>query len=288
MYGVWVLKTIFLLVILLVVLGVVGVFTAFFFLGPATTLSPGVTSTTPAPTTSPVSSVGPEVSDVVSEGFVIVEGDEVCWRIRVFGEADLRNITTINGVTGVWFGRINVTHPGGKEVLLYEPGDYVDVFTQFFRLTGSKVLDACVPFWTREEEIWPEGTYEVVVWLYHSPGIYVILFEKTFNFKMSFEASITPTTLNQWNETLKLTIKNTGDIPIFVRAGDIYLASNPDVLIGWWGGLGYDVVLPGQTKELPEPITIRTDYIEYLKGKTATVKITILTTNITTNISFPP
>jgi len=72
-----------------------------------------------------------------------------------------------------------------------------------------------------------------------------------------------------------------------VGAGDIYLVSNPDVLIGWWGGQGYEVILPKQTKELAEPVLIRSDYVEYLSGKTATVRITILTTNITINVSFP-
>lgn len=114
-----------------------------------------------------------------------------------------------------------------------------------------------------------------------------LLVEKTFNLKMNFEVNITPTTWDQWNETLKLTIKNTGDVPLFVGAGDIYLVSNPDVLIGWWGGQGYEVILPKQTKELAEPVLIRSDYVEYLSGKTATVRITILTTNITINVSFP-
>jgi len=284
LYGVWVLRIIFLLAVLLIVLGVVGAFVAYFILTPTTTLSPGTTST---PTTTSVSPGQPRVSNITSEGFVIVEDSEVCWRVRIYGEVDLRNITTINGVTGHWFGRINVTHPAGNEILLFEVGDYVNVFTQFSYLSGSKVLDACVLYWTWEGEIWPEGTYEVILWLYHSPGIYTTLFEKTFNLKMNFEVNITPTTWDQWNETLKLTIKNTGDVPLFVGAGDIYLVSNPDVLIGWWGGQGYEVILPKQTKELAEPVLIRSDYVEYLSGKTATVRITILTTNITINVSFP-
>lgn len=281
-------KTVFLFAVLLIVLGVVGAFTAYFILAPTTTPSSGVASTTSAPTTTSASSGGLRVDDVVSEGFVVVEGGEVCWRIEVFGEVDLRNVTTVNGVTGFWFGHVSVTHPKGKEVLLFEPGDYVNVFTTFTHLAGSKILDACVYNWTREEEIWPEGTYEVVVWLHHSLETRATLFKKTFNYRVSLEANVTPTTWSRWNETLKISIKNTGDLPIYVGNGDIYLANNPDTLIGWWGGRGYDAVLPGQTKQLNEPVTIKPDYTEYLKGKTATIKITILTTNVTINVSFPP
>ena len=51
-------KTVFLFAVLLIVLGVVGAFTAYFILAPTTTPSSGVASTTSAPTTTSASSGG--------------------------------------------------------------------------------------------------------------------------------------------------------------------------------------------------------------------------------------
>jgi len=281
-----------LLVALLVILGVVGGAIAYFTFPKTTTQSP---ISTPAPTTATPSPTQPRISNVTSSGFVLVEDEEVCWRIRIYGEVDLRDRVTVNGTYGTWFGRINVTHPRGKEVLLHEPGNYVDVLVQFSYLSGIKVLDACVPYWTWGESPWPEGTYKVTVWLYHSPGIYVTLLKKSFNFTMSLKASISPTTWRQWNETLRITIENTGDVPIYIGGGDILLAENPEIIIGWWQQIPPTaIVLPGQAKELVGSILIRDEFVENLRGRTVTVKIAlgVLTPprecSIVTNVKFPP
>jgi hypothetical protein len=278
-------------VIIVIVLGLVGGALVYFMFSTTNTLSP---RTSPTPTVTTTSPTQPKVSDVISGGFVVVGDDEVCWRIKIYGEVDLRDKVTVNGIYGVWFGRINVTHPGREEVLLYEPGNYADVLTQFFYLSGTKVLDACVHYWTWDESPWPEGIYRVVVWLYHSPGIYVTLFEKSFNFTMNLKASVSPTTWRRWNETLRLTIANTGSVPIYIMGGSIYLEENPNLVIGWWQQTPpTDIVLPGQTKELVGPALVRDEFVENLRGRVATVKMVlgILTAqreySIVTDIRFP-
>lgn len=273
---------------LLVVLGVAGGFILYFTFLAAPTPS---SATTTAPTTTPVSSSQPKIDDVVSEGFVIVD-NEIFWRIKIYGEVDLRNSTVINGVYGYWVGFINVTHPEGKRVLLHEPPNYVDVVTQFSYLSGVKVLDACVYGWSGTP--WPEGIYEIVVWLRGPYENRTVLFKKSFNFSVSLKASVTPTIWRSWNETLRFTIINEGSVPIIVEGAGIVRDSGTPEVIGWWEQRpSVEVIMPGQVKELAGPVIIRDDYKEELRGKTATIKFVlgVMSTpreySITVDVTFP-
>ncbi|MEM3142043.1 MAG: hypothetical protein QW656_02350 [Zestosphaera sp.] len=266
-------RVVLLLAVLLVVLGVVGGSIAYFMF----IETPISSSATTTPTTTPISSGQLKITDITSEGFVVV-GEEIYWRIKIYGDIDLRNYTVINGVYGYWVGKINVTHPKGMEILLHEPPNYVDVVTQFSYLSGVRVLDACVYSWSWTESPWPEGTYEVIVWLKGPYENRTVLFKKSFNFSMSLEASVTPTTWESWNETLRFTIRNEGDVPIIVEGADIILVGDSGIpyVIGWWEQTPpTETIMPGETRVLVGPALIRDDYKEELKGKTATVKIVL-------------
>lgn len=277
---------------LLLVLGVVGGVIAYFSL--STTPAPNP-STTTTPTTTPVSSSQPRITDITSEGFVVID-EEIYWRIKIYGEVDLRNYTVINGVYGHWVGRIDVVHPGGKEVLLFKPSNYVDVVTWFGYLSGVMVLDAWVYGWSWSESPWPEGTYELIVWLKGPYENRTTLFKKSFNLSMNLEASMTPTAWKSWNETLKFVIMNKGDVPLIVEGASISLVRDSGILdlIGWWEQKpSVEIIMPGQTKELVGPILIREEYKEGLRGRTATVKITLGIVSApreystTANVTFP-
>lgn len=274
---------------LLVVLGVVGGIIAYFSFLTIPAPSPSTTTTF---TTTPSQ---PRITDITSEGFIILD-EETYWRIKIYGEVDLRNYTTINGVYGHWFGRISVVHPANKEVLLFRPSNYVDVFTSFRYLSGVMVLDACVYGWSWSESPWPEGTYEIIVWLKGPYENHTVLFKKSFNLSMNLEVSMTPTTWRSWNETLEFVITNRGDVPLIVEGGSISILRDSGIpdLIGWWEQRPpVEIIMPGQTRELVGPILIREEYKEELRGRTATVKITLNIVSapreysVTENVRFP-
>jgi len=73
-------------VIIVIVLGLVGGALVYFMFSTTNTLSP---RTSPAPTVTTTSPTQPKVSDVISGGFVVVGDDEVCWRIKIYGEVNL-------------------------------------------------------------------------------------------------------------------------------------------------------------------------------------------------------
>lgn len=241
----------------------------------ATPISPVTPSSTPSttPTTTAIGYPQLKVSEVSPVSFVYVDR-MVYWRFKVSGEIDLREKVEINGVYGWWFAIINVTLPNGKITDLYNPSDYVNILRSFNHLSGSWVLDAYVldvdAWW---EKSFLDGEYRVVVWLKGPYGNRSILFDKTFTHRMNYSISITPTKWSSWDEKLRISIVNTGDVPLILQSIGIEL-SNTGTVIGW---IHTPEVLiePGDSREVEARTEILEDYRAWLKGKTATLDFLI-------------
>lgn len=291
------LKPLLIAVILITLSVVAGV--ALFLMMPAappatpTTPTTHTTPTTPKPTTPPAGSAKPEIRDVVPEGFVFVD-NELYWRIKILGEADLRDRITINGIYSFWFGRIDVTLPDGRKALLYNPPDYVNVVTQFRTLSGEMVLDVHVPTAWYEKPCL-EGTYRVTVWLSGPYENRTTLFDKSFYYEMNLKATISPTVWTSWNQSLKLAITNTGNMSLILGGGGIRRAGTDTVIGHWTPTPPYPHVLtPGESKEISGPAEILYDDLkEALKGKTVAVDFVLGIVGapreyvITMNVTFP-
>lgn len=259
--------------LLAVVLLIVGIAVALaYYLAPP--ISPVVPCTTPstAPTATTVHP-RPSVSGVSPLGFVLVDR-EVYWRFKVSGEIDLREKVEINGTYGSWLARINVTLPNGRVTDLYNPSDYVNILGSFSYLSGSRVLDAFVldvdAWW---EESFLDGEYRVVVWLRGPYGNKTVLFDKTFTYAMKFGISVSKTKWSSWDESLKLSIANTGDVPLLLRGIGIEL-SNTGTVIGWIHAPEV-CVWPGESREVEARVEILEDYRALLRGRTAALDLVI-------------
>ncbi len=230
--------------------------------------APTTTSTTRpvTPTTTSPGLAQPRITDVVPEGFVLV-GGEIYWRIKIYGEVDLRNYTTISGVYGSWFGRINVILPSGEGARLHEPPDYTNIVTQFSYLRGVKVLDVYIPTSWYENPCL-EGVYRVTVWLKGPYENRTTLFDKNFTYRMDLKATISPTTWTSWNENLKLVIANTGEVPLIITGVGI---ERNGTVIGWVLVPPEEIVMPGESKELAAQAQILDNFREELKGKSVVV-----------------
>ena len=285
-------------VVILVILSVVAGVALFLMMPaappatPTTSTSPASTPTTTTKPTTPAGSTQPEIRDVVPEGFVFVD-NELYWRIKILGEADLRDRITINGIYAFWFGRIDVTLPDGRKALLYNPPDYVNVVTQFLTLSGEMVLDVYIPTaWY--ENPYLEGTYRVTVWLSGPYENRTTLFDKSFYYKMDLKATISPTVWTSWNQSLELNITNTGNLPLILGEGGIRRAGTDTVIGHWTPTPPYPhVLMPGESKEISGPVEIYDDFKEALKGKTVAVDLVLSIVGapreyvITVNVTFP-
>lgn len=256
-----------------------------------TTTTPSTHTVTVSPT-SPAGPIQPRITDIVPEGFVFVD-DELYWRIKIFGEADLRNKIEINGVYSFWFGRFNITLPDGSlQDRIHEPGNYVDIVSNFRYIPGVMTLDIYIPtkWW---ETICLEGVYRVVVWLKGPYNNYTVLYSKNFTYRFSPSISFKPTRWSSWNEAIEFKVDNRGDIPLIIHGGDFVL-SGTDTVIGWWALPSETIVMPGESRVLKASIEILSDFREWLRGKTRAVDINIEITGaprrytITTDIEFPP
>lgn len=306
-------KTALLVAVFLIILGVVaGV--AYYLITPTTmttqtsitsatlsTPTPTTISTTASttsippttPTTTPTSYIQPRITDVTSEGFVYVEEErEIYWRFKISGEVDLRDKIEINGIYGWWFGRINVTLPNEEDTRVHEPPDYTNIVTSFRYLSGSKIFDAYVldvdAWW---EKSFLDGTYRIVVWLKGPYENRSVLLDKNFVFRMAFNASITPTAWTSWDENLRLTITNTGDVPLFLQGVGIERSGTGTVI----GQVltPEEIIMSGETREIVAPVQIFGDFKEEFKGKNITLDFLLSFAGarqiykVTLNVRFP-
>ncbi|MEM3161479.1 MAG: hypothetical protein QW056_00625 [Candidatus Bathyarchaeia archaeon] len=244
---------------------------------------------------SPGQEASPYVSDVLISGFVYTEDGDLFMRLKIHGEADLREPLTINGVHGFWFGRISVRLPDGRQTQVFEPGDYINVFTQFLELSGEKVVDVYLPTSWHENPCL-EGSYNVTVFLKGPYGNVTVLFHKNFNLKMTLTSTVTPTTWDSWDENVTLSITNTGDVPVILQGVGMELRETRTV-IGWINAPTLEsrilVIMPGETKTWMGTATMASEFKEELAGKTLTVDFVMDIAGaprrfaVTSNVSFP-
>lgn len=264
---------------------------------PTSTPTATISTTTPVKptptttqTTPPTGSTKPTITDVVSEGFVVVDG-EVYWRVKVLGMADLRDKIEINGVYAFWFGRFKVTLPDGREqTRLFIPGDYVNIIRDFRYLQDEMTLDIYIPTnWYENPCL--EGTYRFVVWLQGPYENRSLLFNKSFVYKMDLKANVFHTEWRSWNENLRLAITNTGDVPLVLQGVGME-RSGTGTVIGWIL-TPEEIIMPGETREITAPVQMREDFKEEFKGKTITVDFVLDIVAapqryaITTDVRFP-
>lgn len=168
---------------------------------PSTTTTLHTTQTTTMLVSTPLTTstlFQPVITGVVSEGFVFLDG-ELYWRIRIYGEVDVRERVNISGVYDWWVGRSDEVLPSGESTSIFEPPDYSTIAETFRYISGSTIRDAYIPTeWFEEPCL--EGEYRVGIWLQGPYDNKTILFNKTFEFKMLFNTSITPTTWSSWSE----------------------------------------------------------------------------------------
>lgn len=247
------------LIILVVAAGI-----TYYLTTPTTTTTQTPITSTTTPTTS--DHAQPRITDVTPEGFVFVDG-EIYWRFEVSGEVDLRDKVTINGVYGWWFGVIDVTLPNGERTNVFVPPNYVDILTMFQSLSGSEVFDAYVldvdAWW---EKSFLDGTYRVVVWLKGPYENKSVLFDKSFDYRMDCNISVTPTVWASWNESLEIAITNTGDVPLVLQGVGIVWSGTGSVAGDV--SISREVIMPGESKEIVAPVYIFEDFRAYFKGKT--------------------
>lgn len=244
---------------------------------------------------SPGQEAGPHVSDVLIMGFIYTADGELYMRLKIRGEAHLREPITINGTHGFWFGRVSVRLPDGRETLLFEPGDYVNAFIQFLELRGEKELDVYLPTeWY--ENPYLEGTYNVTVFLKGPYYNVSVLFHRDFNLKMALTGAVTPAKWRSWEENVTIVITNTGDVPVILKGVGMELAGTGTV-IGWVYAPTVEsrvlVVMPGETKTWTGTPTMAGDFKERLAGKTLQVNFTLDIVGaprlfaVTLNVTFP-
>ncbi|MEM3833518.1 MAG: hypothetical protein QW128_08050 [Thermoprotei archaeon] len=281
--GVLELKIITLIIITFIVLGVVG--SVFYFW----LMSGGPVSTTTTRTTSLTSTTtqgGPIVTNVTTEFVYIKEKQDLYLRLKIYGEAYLHDKISINGVYGFWFGHINVTLPNGKvENKFYDPGDYVNIHTQFLQISGVKIIDVYVPTRWYENPLL-DGTYRVIVWLHGPYKNFTVLFEKIFNFKFSYNSTVSPAVWNSWNQELTFTLTNTGDVPIIIGRDIGIIVNKTGIavgIIGWAHAVNLtteNVIMPKETLKWTAAVEIRDDFKPNLKGKTILVSFWIDTVGV--------
>lgn len=244
---------------------------------------------------SPGHGAAPYVSDVSISGFVYTTDGDLFMRLKICGEADLREPITINGVHGFWFGRISVRLPDGRQTQIFEPGDYVNVFTQFLELSGEKVVDAYLPTMWYENPCL-EGVYNVTVFLKGPYNNVTVLFHKDFNLKMTLTASVAPANWRSWEENITVKITNTGDVPVILQGIRMELTGTGTV-IGWVYAHTLESrilpVMPGETKMWTGTPTMAGDFKEELAGETLQVDFVLDIAGaprrfaVTLNVSFP-
>ncbi len=244
---------------------------------------------------SPGQGTSPHVSDVSIDGFVYTTDGDLFMRLKICGEADLREPITINGVHGFWFGRISVRLPDGRQTQIFEPGDYVNVFTQFLELSGEKVVDVHLPTMWYENPCL-EGVYNVTVFLKGPYDNVTVLFHEDFNLKMALTASVAPADWRSWGENITIKITNTGDVPVILQGVGMELTGTGTV-IGWIYAHTLESrilsVMPGETKTWTGAPTMAGDFKEELAGETLQVDFVLDIAGaprrfaVTLNTSFP-
>ncbi|MCX8177570.1 MAG: hypothetical protein N3F10_04645 [Candidatus Bathyarchaeota archaeon] len=237
----------------------------------------------------------PYISDVSISGFVYTEDGDLFMRLKILGEADLREPITINGVHGFWFGRISVRLPDGRQTQTFEPGDYVNVFNHFSVLSGEKMVDVYLPTQWHENPCL-EGVYNVTVFLKGPYNNVTVLFHKDFNLKMSLTAIVAPAIWDSWEENVTIRITNTGDVPVILQGVGMELAETRRV-IGWAYAPTMEgrilVVMPGEAKTWIGITTMAGYAKEELAGKTLQVDFVLDIAGAprrfaaTLNVSFP-
>ena len=244
--------------------------------------------------TAPSTKSGPYVSNVEIERF-LYEDEELYMRLKISGEADLRDRVEINGVYGWWFGSISVTLPDGSQARLLRPEDHTTIFDQFRQLPGTLTVDVYLP-WMWYEKHCLEGAYNVTVWLKGPYENRTVLYEKIFNLKMALTATVSPTTWRSWEENVEITVANTGDIPLILQGIGMEMTETGTV-IGWIFAptleQGILVVMPGETKTWVGKPTMVGDLKEVLSGKMLQVDFVLGIAGAprrfaaTTNVRFP-
>lgn len=274
----------------LLILAGIAVGLAYYLSAPISPVAPSPTPPT-APATTTTGHPQPRVFGVSPLGFVYV-GREVYWRLNVSGEIDLREKVEIDGTYGSWFAVINVTLPNGRVTDLFSPSDYASILGSFSYLSGSRVLDAFVldadAWW---EESFIDGEYRVVVWLRGPYGSKAVLFDKTFAYAANFSISVAQTRWSSWDERFRISIANTGDVPLLLQGIGMEL-SNTGTVIGWMHAPEV-LIEPGGSREVEARAEVLEDYRALLKGKTASLDLRIVFAGVrqpsraTLSVEFP-
>ncbi|MCL7385662.1 MAG: hypothetical protein LZ158_04805 [Thaumarchaeota archaeon] len=232
------------------------------------------------------------VSNVEIERY-LYEDEGLYMRLKISGEADLRGPVNINGVYGLWFGRITVMLPDGSQGQLLQPEDHTEFFTQFLQIPGTITVDVLLP-WEWYERHPLEGAYNVTVWLIGPHESRIVLFKKIFDLKMALHASVSPTAWKSWEENLAITVTNKGNVPLILQGVGMETSGT---VIGWIYVPSLEqrilVVMPGETKTYVGTPTIVGDFKEILSGKTLQVDFVLDIAGaprrfaVTTKVSFP-
>jgi len=245
-------------------------------------------------TTSGSQHPAPYISNITIMGFHVKDG-ELYMRLRVYGYVYLRDKVSINGVYDFWFGVLKVILPYGEEALLYDPGNYVDVVMNVNEIYGSRDFDAELPLSGDKPGL--DGLYNITFYLKGPYDNVSILYQKTVNLTILFKISISPTNISTWNETMRVTINNTGDLPVILDGVGLAYPI-PNGTIGVIEPLNYSdpglIVMPGESSTWIGRLNIDSDMRIYVAGKT--LQIYINTYPFTANrfftetitMSFPP
>ncbi|MGP3667024.1 MAG: hypothetical protein ACKD6N_07570 [Candidatus Bathyarchaeota archaeon] len=215
---------------------------------------------------------GPYVSNVVISRFVYTD-EGLYMRLKIYGEADLREPMTINGVHGFWFGRVSVRLPDGRQAQLLEPEDHTKFFTHFNRIPGELAVDVYLPtIW--HENPCLEGIYNVTVFLKGPYENITVLFHRDFNLKMALNATVSPNTWKSWEQNITIRITNTGNVPVILQGVGMEM-SQTGTVIGWvYASTPEDrimVIMPGESVTWIGTPTMAGNFREELAGKTLPV-----------------
>ncbi|MCS7108281.1 MAG: hypothetical protein RMH77_05455 [Sulfolobales archaeon] len=258
---------------------------------PSTSTTP---TQTPSPTPTPPSTTTPslKITNVTFVEWIINEHREVCWRFRITGEVDLRERVTINGVYGNWLGRIHVILPNGELAMIFDPPNYDTDVSRFKYLSGTKTYDACVldldAWWGKS---YLSGTYRISVILHGPYENRSVLFDKNFTYLMKANVTIAPTEWSTWNQSLLLSIVNTGDVPLVLQGVGI-VQSGTSTSLGTVK-ISEVVVMSGKLKNINASIQVFDYTKENFRGKSVPVDFVLSFAGadqpykVAMNVTFP-
>jgi len=208
------------------------------------------------------------VSNISIVRFNIIDSD-LYMRIRVYGYLNLHDKVTVNNVYGFWFGFLRVTLPYGEDTLIYDPGNYVDVVKQILEVNGTRDFDVYLPL--RGDKPGLDGVYNISFYLIGPYGNVSVLYQKQFNLTASSRIAIYPVNMSSWDETVNITITNTGDLPLFFSGAGLIMPETRNSL-GGFEPINYTnaeiIVMPGETGSWIGKLYVFRDLRYLVAGKT--------------------